>query len=41
MEVEGCTFPKVPIDGGSKVNLMLEDCEVSKLTTSPEVITNL
>ena len=25
VEVEGCTIPKVPIDGGSGVNLMLED----------------
>ena len=25
VEVEGCTIPKVPVDGGSGVNLMLED----------------
>ena len=25
VEVDGCTIPKVPIDGGSGVNLMLED----------------
>ena len=25
MEVEGCTILKVPVDGGSGVNLMLED----------------
>ena len=25
MEVEGCVIPKVPVDGGSGVNLMLED----------------
>ena len=25
MEVEGCTILKVPVDGGSRVNLMLED----------------
>ena len=25
MEVDGCSVPKVPIDGGSGINLMLED----------------
>ena len=25
VEVEGCIIPKVPVDGGSGVNLMLED----------------
>ena len=25
VEVDGCTIPKVPVDGGSSVNLMLED----------------
>ena len=25
IEVEGCVIPKVPVDGGSGVNLMLED----------------
>ena len=25
VEVEGCIIPKVPVDGGSNVNLMLED----------------
>ena len=24
VEVDGCTIPKVPVDGGSGVNLMLE-----------------
>ena len=24
VEVDGCTIPKVPVDGGSRVNLMLE-----------------
>ena len=25
VEVDGCSVPKVPVDGGSRVNLMLED----------------
>ena len=25
VEIDGCSVPKVPIDGGSGVNLMLED----------------
>lgn len=25
VEIEGCTIPKVLVDGGSRVNLMLED----------------
>ena len=25
VEIEGCVIPKVPVDGGSGVNLMLED----------------
>jgi hypothetical protein len=25
VEVEGCSIPKVPVDGGSGVNLMLEE----------------
>ena len=25
MEIDGCSVPKVPVDGGSGLNLMLED----------------
>ena len=25
VEIDGCSVPKVPVDGGSGVNLMLED----------------
>ena len=25
VEVDGCIIPKVPVDGGSKVKLLLED----------------
>ena len=25
VEVDGCSVPKVPVDGGSGINLMLED----------------
>ena len=34
VEVEGCTIPKVPIDGGSGVNLMLEDTTFDQGYTS-------
>ena len=36
VEVEGCTIPKVPVDGGSGVNLMLEDTAFDLRYTSFE-----
>jgi hypothetical protein len=34
--VEGCTISKVPVDGGSRVNLMLEDTAFDLIYTSFE-----
>ena len=37
IEVDGCSIPKVPVDGGSGINLMLEDIAFDLGYTSFEV----